>query len=62
LKKVKSNFIFIDIDKCLFTTDKEFRTAVQTTFKNIKQTLGASTLYYVAEMEFISVNRYKPSF
>jgi hypothetical protein len=34
------NFIFIDIDRCLFTTDKEFWGAVKDTCKNIEQTLG----------------------
>jgi hypothetical protein len=34
------NFIFIDIDRCLFTTDQEFWGAVQETCKNIEQTLG----------------------
>jgi hypothetical protein len=34
------NFIFIDIDRCLFTTDKEFWGAVKETSKNIEQTLG----------------------
>jgi hypothetical protein len=34
------NFIFIDIDRCLFGTDKEFWSAVQDTCKNIEQTLG----------------------
>ena len=32
------NFIFIDIDRCLFKTDKEFWKAVQDTCKNIEQT------------------------
>jgi Primase X len=34
------NFIFIDIDRSLFTTDKEFWMAVNKTGKNIDQTLG----------------------
>jgi len=34
------NFIFIDIDRCLFKTDKEFWDVVQETSKNIEQTLG----------------------
>jgi Primase X len=34
------NFIFIDIDRRLFTTDNEFWMAVQDTSKNIEQTLG----------------------
>ena len=34
------NFIFIDIDRCLFTTDNEFRGAVKQTRKSIDQTLG----------------------
>jgi Primase X len=34
------NFIFIDIDRCLFTTDNEFWRAVDETCKNIDQTLG----------------------
>jgi hypothetical protein len=33
------NFIFIDIDKSLFRTDKEFWIAIQKTCKNIEQTL-----------------------
>jgi Primase X len=32
------NFIFVDIDRCLFKTDKEFWKAVQYTCKNIEQT------------------------
>jgi hypothetical protein len=32
------NFIFIDIDRCLFRTDKEFWMAVEETCKNIEQT------------------------
>jgi hypothetical protein len=34
------NFIFIDIDRCLFRTDKEFWMAVEETCKNIEQILG----------------------
>jgi hypothetical protein len=34
------NLIFIDIDRCLFTTAKEFWGAVEETSKNIDQTLG----------------------
>jgi hypothetical protein len=34
------NFIFIDIDRCLFRTDKEFWGAAEETCKNIEQTLG----------------------
>jgi Primase X len=34
------NFIFIDLDRCLFTTDKEFWMAIRETCKNIYQTLG----------------------
>jgi len=34
------NFIFIDIDRSLFTTDNEFWGAVKQTCKNIVQTLG----------------------
>jgi hypothetical protein len=34
------NFIFIDIDRCLFRSDKEFWSAVDQTCKNIDQTLG----------------------
>jgi hypothetical protein len=33
------NFIFIDIDRCLFRTEKEFWSAVHDTSKNIEQTL-----------------------
>jgi Primase X len=33
------NFIFIDIDRCLFITDNEFWGAVKQTCKNIEQTL-----------------------
>src|SRR5919197_6429017 len=35
------NFIFMDIYRCLYTTDKEFWGAVQETYNNIEQTLGA---------------------
>jgi hypothetical protein len=34
------NFIFIDIDRSLFTTDNEFWGAIKETCKNIDQTLG----------------------
>jgi hypothetical protein len=34
------NFIFIDIDRCLFRTEKDFWGAVQETCKNIDHTLG----------------------
>ena len=34
------NFIFIDIDRCLFRTDKELWSAIEDTCKNIEQTLG----------------------
>jgi hypothetical protein len=34
------NFIFIDIDRCLFGTDQELWGAVKETCKNIDQTLG----------------------
>jgi hypothetical protein len=34
------NFIFIDIDRCLFRTEQEFWEAVQEPCKNIEQTLG----------------------
>jgi Primase X len=34
------NFIFIDIDRCLFGTEKEFWSAAEQTCKNIEQTLG----------------------
>jgi hypothetical protein len=33
------NFVFIDIDRCLFRTDKEFWSTVEYTCKNIEQTL-----------------------
>jgi hypothetical protein len=39
IKRQPPNFIFIDIDRCLFKTDKEFWKAVQDTCKNIEQTL-----------------------
>jgi hypothetical protein len=34
------NFIFIDIDRCMFRTDKEFWMAVEKICKNIKEILG----------------------
>jgi hypothetical protein len=34
------NFVFVDLDRCLFITDKEFWRAVQEARKNIDQTLG----------------------
>jgi hypothetical protein len=34
------NFIFIDIDKSMFRTDKEFWSTVEQTLKNIEQALG----------------------
>jgi hypothetical protein len=45
------NFIFIDIDRCLFRTGQEFWRAVQETSENIEQILGGSLLHYGAEME-----------
>lgn len=51
------NFIFIDIDRCMFRTDKEFWKAVQTTCKNINEILGATLLSCGAEMEFTFVSR-----
>jgi hypothetical protein len=35
------NFIFIDIDRSLFTTDNEFWAAIKETCKNIEHTLGS---------------------
>jgi hypothetical protein len=40
INRQSPNFVFIDIDRCLFKTDKEFWSAVQDTSKNIEQTLG----------------------
>jgi hypothetical protein len=37
------NFIFIDIDRCLFRTEEEFWGAVKETSKNIVQTLGGKS-------------------
>lgn len=34
------NFIFIDMDRCLFTTEQEFWIAVEETNKNIEQIVG----------------------
>jgi Primase X len=34
------NFIFIDIDRCLFKTDKEFWLAVEKTYQNMNDILG----------------------
>jgi Primase X len=34
------NFVFVDLDRCLFITDKEFWTAVEQTSKNIERILG----------------------
>jgi hypothetical protein len=53
------NFIFIDIDRCLFRTDKEFWLALEQTLKNMEQSLGVSLLYYGVAMESISINQYK---
>jgi hypothetical protein len=53
------NFIFIDIDQCLFIIDKEFWNAVEGTLKNIEQTLGADLLYCGAEMVFMYVSLWK---
>jgi Primase X len=36
------NFIFIDVDRCLFGTEKEFWAAVKETSKNIDRTLGGN--------------------
>jgi Primase X len=38
------NFIFIDIHRCLFTTDKEFWRSVQDAYKKIQQTLGGKPI------------------
>jgi Primase X len=40
INRQSPNFIFIDIDQCLFRTEEEFWGAVQDTCKNIAQTLG----------------------
>ena len=40
MNRQSPNFIFIDIDRCLFRTDKEFWMAVEKTCRNIEQTLG----------------------
>jgi hypothetical protein len=50
------NFIFIDIDRCLFRSDKEFWKAVKDTCKSIKEILGASPLYYGVAMVFTYVS------
>jgi hypothetical protein len=40
------NFIFIDIDRCLFRTDKEFWIEVKETCKNIEQTGGKPSVLW----------------
>jgi hypothetical protein len=45
INRQSPNFIFIDIDQCLFRTEEEFWGPVQTTCKNIEQTFrGKPTL------------------
>jgi hypothetical protein len=51
------NFIFLDIDRCLFRTDQEFWRAVQETSKNIEQILGGkpSILWSGKEFTYVSL-------
>ena len=43
INRQSPNFIFIDIDRCLFGTDKEFWSAVQDTSNNIELDLQPSS-------------------
>ncbi|MFL6349476.1 MAG: hypothetical protein ACJ72X_14425, partial [Nitrososphaeraceae archaeon] len=48
INRQSPNFIFIDIDRYLFRTDKEFWMAVEQTLKNIEQIFGGKPTTYQA--------------
>jgi hypothetical protein len=48
------NFIFVDIDRCLFRTDKELLMAVEEVCKNIKEILRDKPTVVDDAIRFVS--------
>ena len=46
VQRYKPNFIFIDLDRNNFKTDKSFKIALSNTLKNIKEKLGNECISY----------------